>query len=227
MLNSKLHLVLLLSALLAAGLFSDAWLAKRRDAAKLASTLATQNAVLKRATDAEKQRDGQLASALAETETLKRAVETPRQSAAAIPSVLPPLPLPVKIQFSNLTPAHSPDVPDVGDSSGGTGDSVPNSAEVPLPDATLRIPQLDLKPLYDGLQDCRESLLQTESLKQSLADEKSRSDALAKERDAAIAAGHGGTFWARVRREAKWFAIGIVIGTTASAAARSGSSTHR
>lgn len=241
MLKSKLHLILMLSALLAAGLCSDAWLSARHDAAKLAATLASQNATLQHASEAEKRSDAQLASALATIEKQKSAVRTPRQAAAAIPSVLPALPLPVTIQFANLALALPPAVPassdpdansiDVakGDSTtphGISGEAKPNSKDTGTAEATLHIPQLDLKPLYDGLQDCRENLAKFHTLEQDLADEKARSAALAKERDAAIAAARGGTFWTRVRREAKWFAIGVAAGAVAASVARAGVRPH-
>ncbi len=74
------------------------------------------------------------------------------------------------------------------------------------------MPQADLKPLYDGLQDCRASELQNATAQKDLTDEQSRSASLTRERDAAIAAAKGGTFWVRVKRSAKWLAIGIAVG---------------
>lgn len=78
---------------------------------------------------------------------------------------------------------------------------------------TITVPPDDLLPLYDALQDCRSSTLQSEYLQKDLADEKSRSAALTRERDAAIAVAHGGTFQTRLKRAAKWFAIGAVAAT--------------
>jgi hypothetical protein len=75
---------------------------------------------------------------------------------------------------------------------------------------TITIPPADLLPLYDALQDCRSNTLQSVYLQKDLSDEKSRSAALTRERDAAIAVAHGGTFQTRLKRAAKWFAIGAV-----------------
>ena len=86
---------------------------------------------------------------------------------------------------------------------------------------TITVPPADLLPLYDALQDCRSNSLQSEYLQKDLSDEKSRSAALTRERDAAIAVAHGGTFQTRLRRAAKWFAIGAV------AAAATLALTHR
>ena len=79
--------------------------------------------------------------------------------------------------------------------------------------ATITVPPADLLPLYDALQDCRSNALQSEYLQKDLSDEKSRSAALTRERDAAIAVAHGGTFQTRLKRAAKWFAIGAVAAT--------------
>jgi hypothetical protein len=43
---------------------------------------------------------------------------------------------------------------------------------------------------------------------------------LTRERDAAIAAAHGGTFWLRAKRAAKWFAIGVAAGAAVTVASR-------
>jgi hypothetical protein len=67
-------------------------------------------------------------------------------------------------------------------------------------------------PLYDDLQDCRAGALKNDVLEKNLADEKTRSAALMRERDAANAAAHGGTFLTRLKRAAKWFAIGLAVG---------------
>jgi hypothetical protein len=199
MLNTTVHRILLAASLVAVALLADAWRTARRDSAQLTAILATEKSTLQQATDREKLRDSQLSAALAAITSQKRAVRTPQQAAAAIPSVLPPLPLPISIHLPDLSPSAKP-------------------IEV-LP-ATISIPQSDLKPLYDDLQDCQASALENAAAQKNLADEKLRSVALTRERDAAITAARGGTFWQRLKREVKWFAIGIAAGATASAAAR-------
>ena len=198
MLNTTLHRILLAIALVASALLADAWRTARHDSAQLAATIASQKTAIEQAVDREKLRDTQLTTALAAIASQKRAVQTPQQLATAIPSVLPALPLPVSIQIPNLSAASKPD------------------EDLP---AAMSIPQPDLKPLYDDLQDCRASALETAAIQKDLADQKLRSAALGHERDAAVAAAHGGTFWQRVKREAKWFAIGIAVGAAATAAA--------
>jgi hypothetical protein len=197
--KSTLHIIALGAALIAITLLADAWRSARRDTAQLNTTLASQNAAMQQVEALEKQRDTQLAAALDAIAKEKRAVQTPQQAAQAIPSVLPPLPLPVSIQVPDLSPPTEPDQ---------------------TPPATISIPQVDLKPLYDDLQDCRASALENDATKKDLAGEQARTASLTRERDTAIAAAHGGTFWVRLKRSAKWFAIGVAAGAAAAAVAR-------
>ena len=194
-----LHTFVLITAAIAVALLADAWRSARHDTDQLAATLASQKAAILQAGDREKQRDLELSAALAAITAQKRAVLTSQQAASAIPSVLPSLPLPISIHIPDLS-------------------SFPKPAE-DLP-ATVTIPQADLKPLYDDLQDCRASALESESVKKDLADEKTQVAALTRERDAAIAVARGGTFWLRLKRGAKWFAIGIAAGAAAAEVAR-------
>ena len=192
------NIVILLAASIAIALLASAWRSARHDSQQLAATLAAQNTVIQQAGDREKQRDSQLAAALAAIQAQKRAVQTPQQAAKQLPSVVPILPLPVTIHDPNLSVPLPPGEP---------------------PSTTISIPQPDLVPLYDDLQDCRATAAQNDSLKKDLSDEKTRSAALLHERDAATAAAHGGTFLQRVKRAAKWFAIGVAAGAAAGAMA--------
>lgn len=193
-----LHSIVFAAALLAAVLMADAWLTARRSSRQLAATLASQNALIGKAAAREQQRDTQLAAALAAITVQKRRVRTPLQAADAIPSVLPPLPLPVSIHLPDLTAS-------------------PEQSEAAP--ASISIPASDLKPLYDSLQDCHACTLERDTTKKDLADERARIAALTRERDAAIAAAHGGTFWLRLKRGTKWFVIGVAAGAAATAAA--------
>jgi hypothetical protein len=193
-----LHIVVLVAASIAVGLLADAWRSARHDSQQLVATLAAQNTVIQEAADRETQRDSQLATALATIQAQKRIVQTPQQAAKQLASVLPPLPLPVSV--------HDPDL----------------SAPLPpgeTPSASISIPQPDLVPLYDELQDCRASAVQNDALKKDLSDEKTRSAALLHERDAAVSVAHGGTFLLRLKRAAKWFAIGVATGAAVAAVA--------
>jgi hypothetical protein len=199
MLNTTLHRILLVAAIVTTALLADAWHSERRDSAQLVATLSSQKAAIQQAADREKLRDTQLAAAIATIASQKRNTQTPRQAASAIPSILPPLPLPMIIHMPELSAARAP------------------ANDLP---ATISIPQPDLKPLYDDLEDCRANALETAAAKKDLADEQLRAAALQHERDAARAAARGGTFWHRLRQEAKWFAIGIVAGAAVTAVVR-------
>jgi len=144
--------ILLVVTLAAVALLADAWRSARHDSQQLATTLAAQNTVIQQAGDREKQRDSQLAAVLATIQSQKRAVQTPQQAAQQLTSVLPLLPLPVSV--------HDPDL----------------SAPLPpgeTPSASISIPQPDLVPLYDDLQDCRAYADQTDSLKKKSVGRKS------------------------------------------------------
>jgi hypothetical protein len=195
-----LQILLFTAALAGIALLAGAWRSARQDSQKLAATLAAQNIALQQASDREKQRDSQLAATLSAIQSAKRAVRTPQQAAEQIPKILPPLPLPVSVHIPNLT--------------------VPLPPGETQPPASVSIPQPDLVPLYDALQDCRSSEAQADALQKDLADEKARSAALTQQRNAAIAAAHGGTFLVRLKRAVKWFAIGIAVGAAATAAVR-------
>jgi hypothetical protein len=194
-----LHLVALLAALFVAALLADAWRTARHDSQQLAVTLAAQNTVIQQVGDREKLRDTQLAAALATIAAQKHAVHTPQQAIQQLSDVLPPLPLPVSIHGLNLSAPLPPDE---------------------SPSASISIPQPDLVPLYDELQDCRADAVQNDILKKNLADEKTRSAALQHERDAANAVAHGGTILLRLKRAAKWFAVGVATGAAVAALAR-------
>jgi hypothetical protein len=85
-----------------------------------------------------------------------------------------------------------------------------------LPDSpTAQIPAADLKPLYDFVQDCRACQAQLASAKLDAADNVTKITALTRERDAAITAAKGGTFWLRLRRNVLWFAVGAGGGAVA------------
>lgn len=188
--------IVLVIALLASALLADSWRTARHDSQQLAATLAAQNTVIQQAGDREKQRDTRLTAALATIQTQKRTVRTPQQAAQQLPSILPLLPLPISVHDPNLSAPLSP-------------------GEIPT--TTISVPQPDLVPLYDDLQDCRANADQADSLKKDLSDEKNRSAALQRERDAAVAAAHGGTFFVRLKRSAKWFVIGAATAAAIAA----------
>ena len=82
-------------------------------------------------------------------------------------------------------------------------------------DCSAELPPADLKPLYDYVQDCRACEAELAVAKQNAADDATKIAALTSERDAAITAAKGGTFWRRLRRDAVWFALGVAAGSAA------------
>lgn len=221
----SLHIILLSAAIVAAALLADAWRSARHDSQQLSATLAAQKTQLQAASDREQQRDAQLAAALDAIHAQTRAVRTPQQAAKEIPSVIPPLPLPIAIHFPTLSAPvgqasaclaaqssaqHQVGQPEVEDP-GSAGACPPDSEP-----ATISIPQLDLQPLYNDLQNCRAATLESQTAQKDLSDEKARSASLLQERDAALAAVRGGMFLTRLKRTAKWFVIGAIAGATAA-----------
>jgi hypothetical protein len=98
-------------------------------------------------------------------------------------------------------------------------ETTPASPSSALPDqpsgaapADATIPATDLKPLYDFVQDCRACQAQLAAAKQNSADDAAKLASLSRERDAAITAAKGGTFWRRLRRNAAWLAAGAALG---------------
>jgi hypothetical protein len=195
--SRTLHIIIAVTTLTAAVLVLDSWRAARKNSLQLAAALASQNALIEQASANEQQRNKDLAAALASIAEQKKQVRTPQQALDAIPSILPPLPLPIGISLPNLTEDLKP------------GET---------PSASINVPQPDLKPLYDALQDCRACALERDAAKKDLADEQAQLAALTRERNAAVAAAHGGNFWSRLKQATKWFAIGVAAGAVAAAA---------
>ena len=186
---------------------ANSWLGARRDLGRLTATVTAQNTVIEQAAAREKQRHEELNAALAEISAAKRRIQSPQQAASAIPAALPPLPLPVSIHLPDLSaipPSPTPQEP----------------AQLNGGPATLTIPQPDLKPLHDALLDCRACALERDAAQKDVADQQLRITALTIQRDAAIAAARGGSFWSRVKHATKWFIIGAAAGAAATAAAR-------
>jgi hypothetical protein len=102
-------------------------------------------------------------------------------------------------------------------------EAIPASPSAVLPNqpssaatADATIPAADLKPLYDFVQDCRACQAQLVAAKQNSADDAAKLASLSRERDAAITAAKGGTFWRRLRRNAAWLAAGTALGYLAA-----------
>ena len=185
------------TGLLALGILAArSWLAAHDAAVRLAATMEVQEQILAQANERQRQRNAALSTTLAGIAQAKRRVNTPAMAALEIPQLLPALPEPLMLEIPPPTP------------------------EQPEPPAQATVPQSDLKPLYDYLQDCRACEASLTVTRDDLADERTKLAALTVERDAAIRAARGGGFWSRLRRNTKWFVIGAAAGAIAATASR-------
>jgi hypothetical protein len=213
---------LVLLGLLALGVRS--WLEAHDDFAKMQATIAGQQQLIAAADAREHDRAASLQQTLGQIADLKRRVQTPAQILSSLPQYLP-LPQPIEIappptpayeQASTTTQplaAALAQLDPQGTHSNRQGTAVPEKSASALPEKPMaQIPLEDLKPLYDFAQDCRSCQAQLSASQADLRDERTKSAALATERDAAVKAAKGGGFWSRLKRDAKWLAIGVGIG---------------
>jgi hypothetical protein len=194
------------------------WQADRRDRAQLAAQLAAAQQTIAQATASQRDRDAALNQTLAQIATQKQAASTPDQILKDLPTALS-LPAPITLQ-SALPPSEAakagPAAP--GQSSQLPSNPTPKQGQPQPADAIL--PAADLKPLYDFALDCKACQAKLAASQSDLTDEKTKTAALTKERDAAVKAAKGGSALLRVARAAKWFALGAAAGAIAAKAAR-------
>jgi hypothetical protein len=196
----SLHLALSILALLLGTMLLLEWRSDRQDRARLQDQLNQAEQSLQHASASQADRDKQLSATLAQLNDLKSTVKTQQQILAKLPAILP-LPKPI------LPPAD--DVKLAG------AQSKPDSPVANAPvGATL--PTEDLKPLYDFAIDCRTCQAKLAVVTSDLADEKTKTEALSRERDAALKLAKGGSLRQRFGRALKWFAIGAAVGIIAS-----------
>ena len=97
------------------------------------------------------------------------------------------------------------------------GDSDPsNPIAKPAQSADAVLPAADLKPLYDFAMDCKACQAKLAASQSDLNDEKVKTAALTKERDAAIRTAKGGSALRRIARAAKWLVLGAAAGAIAA-----------
>jgi hypothetical protein len=171
--------------------------ASRQAANDMAVVLRAQAPVLAQANKREQQRDAILSKNLAQVSRAEHSAKSPADIAKRLPVAFSPLPQPVSV---SLAPPAS-----------GSG-----AAEAP---DIITVPQADLQPMFDHLEDCRACQERLATAQQDLNDERAKVSALTIERDAAVKATRGGGFWSRLRSNAKWFAIGGAMGALAASAA--------
>lgn len=228
-------------ALLVAAMAVHAWMAERDDQLRMQATIAAQKQLLDAADVRERERDSALKDTVAQIESLKRAAQTPAEILRDLPKYLP-LPQPITMipgeglatgeqqgtGASGASPCLDEDSCTASSAlvrtplSQVTPQSAKHGSPFPqrpgLPDAPIpsaQIPAADLKPLYNYVQDCRSCQAQLAAAKLDAADTAAKLSAISRERDAALTAAKGGTFWRRLRRNALWFVVGAGAGVVA------------
>jgi hypothetical protein len=213
-LRTKIEIVLASLAIAFAAFAFQSWLEARDDRVKMQATIAAQSQLISEQkqqaaalAEQEKTRDAALQSRIAAMQKSVAAIATPQQIAAWIPAQVK-TPAPITIQ-GPAAPAAS--------GQQGTGKN-PATA----PPATATIPQIDLPSLRDYVEACKECQARLATSTQDLASKdrqlKLAADQLtatARQRDAAITAAKGGSFWTRLKRNAHWLAIGAGVGAAA------------
>jgi type II secretory pathway pseudopilin PulG len=210
-----LELAAMLVAVILSVALVEAWRADRRDRDQLSAELAATKQLLAAADTRQHDRDAQLAQTLTGLAAEKRTIVTPAQIVRELPREIP-LPAPLILQSSPTTStAESPTALGQHPSSGKTSLASSNPSHT-----SVIIPAEDLKPLHDFTLDCQACQAKLTAAQADLADEKSKTSALTKERDKALKIARGGNAWRRIARAAKWFAIGAAAGAVAAKATR-------
>ena len=208
-----------------------AWEAGRRDRAQLAAQLASAQQTIAQAAANQKDRDTALTQTLAQIAAQKQSTLSTDQLLKLLPQALS-LPAPITLQAGNSANANVGASPDAAHSSATSHDTTPLAPPPNLPaNPTPKtgqtntapgaiLPSTDLKPLYDFALDCQACQAKLSAAQADLADEKTKSASLTRERDAAIRSAKGGSALRRIARAAKWFLIGAAAGAVAAKAVR-------
>lgn len=194
------------------------WLSSHDAAVRLAATLAAQKRVSAEADQRERQRDQSLAAVVSEFHAEKQRVNTPAKAAAAIPQALPSLPEPITLTIPDPQD-HRPPAASPGPSPGPAQPyTAPSDAQGDnQPPAIASIPQSDLKPIYDFLEDCRADQASLNATRADLSDEREKVQAITAERDAAMRAAGKRSFWSRLSHNSKWFLLGAATAAALAA----------
>jgi hypothetical protein len=196
--------------LLASALFIS-WREGRLDHDQLTVALADAKQALSTADARQHDRDAQLTQTLASLAALKTQPQTTAQLTKNIASQMT-LPMPLNIESSELS--NSSGMPSSPVAGSKTGAVAPDA-----PQAKIVVPSQDLQPLYDFALDCKACQAKLATAQGDLSDERAKTAALGKERDAALKAARGGSLWRRMTRAAKWFALGAAAGALAAKSA--------
>jgi hypothetical protein len=195
--RTKIEIALLGLVLSASGLLLRSWLEAHDERTRLQAILDAQKTVIRQVqqqiqtlANDEKQRDAQAQSAIATMRRDLAGIQTPKQIASWIPSQLP-TPSPITLTVPAASPSN------------------------PKPDAVAQIPPQDLPSIRDAIESCKECTLELQTAQQNISSKNQQIQlageqlsAVGRQRDAAIAAAKGGTFWHRLRQQTKWLLLG-------------------
>ena len=176
-----------------------AWRAVRQEQARLQEKLKNAEQALQEANARQESRSAELEQQLGKIQHEKNVVQKPAEVVKALPDVLP-LPKPLALE-------EEADVPTSAQSGG--------KEKLAGPAPKVELPSEDLKPLYDFALGCKACQAELAAAQADLKDEKTKTEALSRERDQALRAARGGSVLARVARSAKWFVIGAAAGAVA------------
>ena len=188
-------------------------IAWRQERARLTEEIAAARKLVQEADARQRQRGAELHAALGQIAQRKRAVQTPQEIIRELPRDLP-LPAPITLAARATEPAIERTEPADAARESRTTNAPRSGSNRPA-----QLPMQDLKPLFDFVQDCKACQAELGGARGDLADERAKTDALTRERDAALRLARGGGFWHRAARAARWFALGAAAGAVAAKAA--------
>ena len=234
-LDAAARKIAVVASIIAIGLLAVlffSWRDSRETQSHLQETVSAAKKTISDATERESARDAQLKQTLATIIAAKQSVKTAAQAAAAIPAALPNLPEPIEIEMPEASAGAGTDAAAISTSlrESSIGKSAlsanasahvsPNAGAIQtaLEPAIARIPQADLKPLFDAAENCRACEAKLAAAQSDLSDQAAKLAATSTERDAAIKAAKGGSIWTRLKRSAKWLIIGAAAGALAARA---------
>lgn len=186
-----------------------AWRAERerlQDQAELKVTLSTLGTQIS-------QRNQQAAADVQAVDRQVQQAKTPDQQAALIAAIAGLKQAPTIVTVP-AAPAPTSFLPP---SSEGAKQEMKPLADAPQPvtaqPGDMVIPKADVPQLVSYTADCKKEGIDLASCQADLAD-------TSKERDVAVKAAHGGSWFTRLKRDSKWLGIGLAIGGAAVAAAK-------
>lgn len=183
--------VVLLGALIAGKTYVD----QVRDQEYAKATIEAQKQIIDQVKGVIADRDAKTAELVKTFQQMQQSVKTPTQVVQALPKVID---LPAPVRYADALP-NAPSAAKAGD---------------------LIIPQADAVPLFNRLAACKESEALLNSCTADKKDLGTQIAATEKQRDAAVTAMKGGGFLVRLKRNAKYVAIGIGVGAATVAVAR-------